>query len=194
MLATVAVANSSGTPAAQTQAAATPEAARASSVAMAAAAATASATTPAPLMMAALLQALQVPGNEAILAEVVEGLAPPAGTLPAMTPQALPAPTARPPSVLRNARTGTVATLAPPAAGRAVGFLDATAANALYATGAMPRVLDSALAAAANGTAGTPKPAEDPEEEGFEPTLVEALKWTAGVGGEDDDIAADLAF
>ena len=35
---------------------------------------------------------------------------------------------------------------------------------------------------------------EDSEEEGFEPTLVEALKWTAGVGGKDEDIAADLAF
>ena len=75
-----------------------------------------------------------------------------------------------------------------------MGFLEAIAANALYATGAMPRVLDSALAAAANGTPATPTPAEDSDEESVELTLVEALNWTAGVGDEDEDIAADLAF
>ena len=176
MLAALAVANTSGTPTPVTQSVATPESARAPAVAMATVAALTPVTAPAPSIVAALLQELQFLGNEALVATVVARLAPPAGIPPTMAPQATPEPTARPPGVLRNASTGNLATPAPPAAGRAVGFLEANAANALYATGAMPRVLDSALTAAANGTPATLTPAEDSDEESVELTLVEALK------------------
>ena len=135
-------------------------------------------------MLAALLQALQGPGNEALLAALVATNVAPPGSPPQQG-------TAAPRGVLRNASAVTPTT---PSTGRAVAFMDADAANALHATGTMPRVLDSALAAAATTTAAAPAPTENSADEDDYTTLVDALRTTAADGSEDEDVEADLAF
>ena len=198
MATALAAANTSGTPTPVTQADATPVSTGAPAIALAPVPALTQGAAPAPSMVAALLQVLQAPGNASLVAALVSGLAPPAGAPPTMATQATPTLTTRPPGVLRNTTPRPVAASAPPAAGQGVSFLNTAAAATLFATGAVPRVLDPALAAAAGGLpTGTPATATTTmtsDEETVETTLVEALKWTVTVGGENDDIAADLAF